>query len=132
MLYTEMVTTGALVHGDVPRHLDFNIEEHPVALQLGGSDAHELAHCARSAGSLPPSCNATGCSLASKSRWRGTSPCSSAPVVTISVYRSVRRVSRRWKYRQCRSVQSIIGATDMRQAVDFVEFSFAGMYLRAP
>jgi tRNA-dihydrouridine synthase A len=47
MLYTEIVTTGALVHGDVPRHLDFNIEEHPVALQLGGSDAHELAHCAR-------------------------------------------------------------------------------------
>jgi tRNA-dihydrouridine synthase A len=47
LLYTEMVTTGALVHGDVPRHLDFNDEEHPVALQLGGSDAAELAHCAR-------------------------------------------------------------------------------------
>ena len=47
MLYTEMVTTGALVHGDVPRHLDFNAEEHPVALQLGGSDRAELAHCAR-------------------------------------------------------------------------------------
>src|SRR6478752_2130983 len=47
LLYTEMVTTGALVHGDVPRHLDFNEEEHPVALQLGGSDAAELAHCAK-------------------------------------------------------------------------------------
>jgi len=47
LLYTEMVTTGALMHGDVARHLDFNAEEHPVALQLGGSDAAELAHCAR-------------------------------------------------------------------------------------
>ena len=47
LLYTEMMTTGALIHGDVPRHLDFNGEEHPVALQLGGSDAGELAHCAR-------------------------------------------------------------------------------------
>jgi tRNA-dihydrouridine synthase A len=47
VLYTEMVTQGALVHGDVPRHLDFNAEEHPVALQLGGSDTHELAHSAR-------------------------------------------------------------------------------------
>jgi tRNA-dihydrouridine synthase A len=46
-LYTEMVTTGALRHGDVPRHLDFNWEEHPVALQLGGSEADELAHGAR-------------------------------------------------------------------------------------
>jgi tRNA-dihydrouridine synthase A len=47
LLYTEMMTTGALIHGDVPRHLDFNAEEHPVALQVGGSDAAELAHCAR-------------------------------------------------------------------------------------
>ncbi len=46
-LYTEMVTTGALIHGDVPRHLDFNTEEHPVALQLGGSEPADLAHCAR-------------------------------------------------------------------------------------
>jgi tRNA-dihydrouridine synthase A len=46
-LYTEMVTTGALLHGDVARHLDFNGEEHPVALQLGGSDPRELAGCAR-------------------------------------------------------------------------------------
>src|SRR6478735_6535755 len=42
-LYTEMVTTGALLYGDVPRHLDFNNEEHPVALQLGGSEPQELA-----------------------------------------------------------------------------------------
>ena len=47
LLYTEMVTTGALVHGDVPRHLRFNAEEHPVALQLGGSEPTDLAHCAR-------------------------------------------------------------------------------------
>jgi tRNA-dihydrouridine synthase A len=46
-LYTEMVTTGALLHGDVPRHLDFNDEEHPVALQLGGSEPADLAACAR-------------------------------------------------------------------------------------
>ena len=46
-LYTEMVTTGALVHGDVARHLRFDAAEHPVALQLGGSEPDELAHCAR-------------------------------------------------------------------------------------
>jgi tRNA-dihydrouridine synthase A len=47
LLYTEMVTTGALIHGDVPRHLRYNAEEHPVALQLGGSEPAELAHCAK-------------------------------------------------------------------------------------
>lgn len=46
-LYTEMVTTGALLHGDVPRHLDFDATEHPVALQLGGSEPADLAHAAR-------------------------------------------------------------------------------------
>ena len=46
-LYTEMVTTGALVHGDVARHLRFNAQEHPLALQVGGSDPSDLAHCAR-------------------------------------------------------------------------------------
>ncbi|WP_420213837.1 tRNA dihydrouridine(20/20a) synthase DusA [Janthinobacterium fluminis] len=46
-LYTEMVTTGALVYGDVARHLQFNEEEHPVALQLGGSDPADLATSAR-------------------------------------------------------------------------------------
>jgi len=46
-LYTEMVTTGALAHGSVQRHLRFNAEEHPVALQLGGSEAAELAMAAR-------------------------------------------------------------------------------------
>ena len=46
-LYTEMVTTGALLHGDVPRHLRYNAEEHPLALQLGGSEPAELAQCAR-------------------------------------------------------------------------------------
>ncbi|MET0519337.1 MAG: tRNA dihydrouridine(20/20a) synthase DusA [Burkholderiaceae bacterium] len=46
-LYTEMVTTGALLQGDQPRHLDFNAEEHPLALQLGGSEPADLAACAR-------------------------------------------------------------------------------------
>jgi tRNA-dihydrouridine synthase A len=46
-LYTEMITTGALIHGDVPRHLEFSEEEHPLALQLGGSEPDELAQCAR-------------------------------------------------------------------------------------
>ncbi|WP_183380980.1 MULTISPECIES: tRNA dihydrouridine(20/20a) synthase DusA [unclassified Herbaspirillum] len=46
-LYTEMVTTGALLYGDVARHLDFNQEEHPVALQLGGSEPEELAKSAK-------------------------------------------------------------------------------------
>ena len=46
-LYTEMLTTGTLLHGDVARHLDFDAAEHPVALQLGGSEPDELAHAAR-------------------------------------------------------------------------------------
>jgi tRNA-dihydrouridine synthase A len=46
-LYTEMLTTGALLHGDTDRHLGFDSLEHPVAVQLGGSDPHELAACAR-------------------------------------------------------------------------------------
>jgi tRNA-dihydrouridine synthase A len=47
VVYSEMITTGALIHGNVPRHLDFDPTEHPVALQLGGSDPGELAACAR-------------------------------------------------------------------------------------
>ena len=46
-LYTEMVTTGALLHGDLPRHLDFNTEEQPLALQVGGSEPADLAQAAR-------------------------------------------------------------------------------------
>ena len=46
-LYTEMITAPALVHGDLARHLDFDPAEHPVALQLGGSDPAALAHAAR-------------------------------------------------------------------------------------
>ena len=49
-LYTEMVTTGALLHQDPARFLDYHPEEHPLALQLGGSDPGELAACARLAG----------------------------------------------------------------------------------
>lgn len=47
LLYTEMVTTGALIHGDRDRFLHFNPQEQPVALQLGGSDPGDLARCAR-------------------------------------------------------------------------------------
>lgn len=46
-LYTEMVTTGALIHGDADRHLRFDPAEHPVALQLGGSEADDLATAAK-------------------------------------------------------------------------------------
>ncbi|MBB5212325.1 tRNA dihydrouridine(20/20a) synthase DusA [Microbulbifer hydrolyticus] len=47
LLYTEMVTTGAILFGDQESHLDFNVEEQPVALQLGGSDPEDLARCAQ-------------------------------------------------------------------------------------
>ena len=46
LLYTEMVTTGAIIHGKGD-YLDFNEEEHPIALQLGGSNSADLARCAR-------------------------------------------------------------------------------------
>jgi len=47
LLYTEMITVGAIIHGDRSRHLDYNQEEHPVAIQLGGSNPDDLALCAR-------------------------------------------------------------------------------------
>ncbi len=47
LLYTEMVSTGALLHGDVPRHLRFDVAEHPLALQLGGSEPADLARSAQ-------------------------------------------------------------------------------------
>lgn len=47
LLYTEMVTTGALLHGDAGRFLQYDPFEHPLALQLGGSDPDELASCAK-------------------------------------------------------------------------------------
>src|ERR1700716_4339038 len=46
-LYTEMLTTGAIIHGDRQRLLGFDPSEHPVALQLGGSDPRDLATCAK-------------------------------------------------------------------------------------
>jgi tRNA-dihydrouridine synthase A len=45
-LYTEMLTTGAIIHGDRARLLGFDASEHPVALQLGGSDPRDLAAAA--------------------------------------------------------------------------------------
>jgi tRNA-dihydrouridine synthase A len=47
LLYTEMLTTGAIIHGDRQRLLGFDASEHPVALQLGGSDPADLAEAAR-------------------------------------------------------------------------------------
>jgi tRNA-dihydrouridine synthase A len=47
LLYTEMLTTGAVLHGDRTRLLRFDAAEHPLALQLGGSNPHALAACAR-------------------------------------------------------------------------------------
>ncbi len=46
LLYTEMITTGALIHGERKRFLQFNEIEHPVAIQLGGSNPEQLASCA--------------------------------------------------------------------------------------
>lgn len=48
-LYTEMVTTAAILHGDTRHLLGLDVNEHPVALQIGGSNPHELATCARTA-----------------------------------------------------------------------------------
>jgi len=47
VLYTEMVTTGAIIHGDKKRHLEFNDDESPLALQLGGSSPNDLAICSK-------------------------------------------------------------------------------------
>jgi len=49
VLYTEMVTTGAILFGDAKRHLDYNAQEHPIVLQLGGSNPQELATCTKMA-----------------------------------------------------------------------------------
>jgi tRNA-dihydrouridine synthase A len=49
ILYTEMITTGALIHGDHAKHLNYNELEHPLALQLGGSDPKALADSCRMA-----------------------------------------------------------------------------------
>jgi tRNA-dihydrouridine synthase A len=49
MLYTEMVTAAAIVHGDADRFLRFNVEEHPIALQIGGSDPDWMAQATAAA-----------------------------------------------------------------------------------
>ena len=46
LLYTEMITTGAILYGERDRFLKYNQSEHPLALQLGGSDPGDLARCA--------------------------------------------------------------------------------------
>ena len=47
LLYTEMITTGAILHGNRAALLDFTAAERPLALQLGGDDPGQLAECAR-------------------------------------------------------------------------------------
>lgn len=49
VLYTEMVTTGAIIHGSASRHLGFSAQEHPIVLQLGGSNPQDLAICTKMA-----------------------------------------------------------------------------------
>ena len=49
ILYTEMVTTGAILFGGANRHLDYNNKEHPIVLQLGGSNPKDLATCTKMA-----------------------------------------------------------------------------------
>ena len=49
ILYTEMISTGALIHGNCDYQLDFNKEEHPVAVQFGGSSSKELSYCSKMA-----------------------------------------------------------------------------------
>ena len=46
ILYTEMITTGAILKGDRDYHLRYHNEEHPLALQLGGSEPHDMRECA--------------------------------------------------------------------------------------
>jgi tRNA-dihydrouridine synthase A len=52
LIYTEMITTGAVIHGDRARLLAYDAAEHPVALQLGGAEPRALAACARKAADL--------------------------------------------------------------------------------
>lgn len=49
ILYTEMITSGAIIHGNTDKHLAYDKSEHPIILQLGGSDPKDLAHAARKA-----------------------------------------------------------------------------------
>ena len=49
LFYTEMITTGALIYGDRQRFLEFNDTEHPLAIQLGGSNPDDMASCAKMA-----------------------------------------------------------------------------------
>ena len=52
-MYTEMITTGAIIHGDSPRFLSFDPAENPIALQLGGSDTQQLYQACRIAEDYP-------------------------------------------------------------------------------
>lgn len=104
LLYTEMVTTGALMHGSVQRHLRFNSEEHPVALQLGGSGACQ--------GSCRLIYAAKGC-LRSAFMWSATTESRSGLRVTAPIGDQSRVVpdqraglrSRALRYSSCRAAR---------------------------
>ena len=49
VLYTEMITTGALIHGNYKQFLKYNSDEHPIGIQLGGNNPKELLECAHMA-----------------------------------------------------------------------------------
>ena len=65
-LYTEMLTTGTLLHGDAARHLAFDGAEHPVALQLGGSEPEEL-RVPRNSGRVMATMKSTSIAVARRS-----------------------------------------------------------------
>src|SRR5512137_131059 len=67
-LYTEMITSGALAHGDVPHHLDFDPAEQPLALQLGGSDPAQLAAGATTRSTSTAAARPSACRPAASAR----------------------------------------------------------------
>ena len=95
---------AALLHA-VRRAADVEVD---LVVAIALADRRRLR---QPAGSEPPSCSATGCSSALKPSSRSRWPCSTASAVTISVYSRACPDNSRWKNRQCRSVQSIMGAT---------------------
>ena len=84
LLYTEMIVSEAIDRGDKKKLLSFNLNEKPVALQLGGSSPKLLAQASK-IGEEPPSCRATGFSLISNSNSFFLSPLSIASETIISV-----------------------------------------------
>ena len=96
---------AALLH-PVRRTADIEVD---LVIAVAGPDGRRLGELA---GSDPPSCSATGCSCVENPSNCSRLPWITASAVTISVYSRAWRVISRWNTRQCRSVQSIMGATE--------------------